>query len=132
MGGSIWIVIFLVGGQELTHATQAVQKTCFEKSLHSNIDVLCPRMSSNSRFMGRRTVVGWVILSLEFTAPFISILTQGSEFKFRFSLPLIVCAMLRLETYDFTVEDFRFFLAIAQVRNALATLTSIGRSLLIL
>ena len=99
------------------HTTQAVQKTCFEKSLHSNMDVLCPRMSSNSRFMGRRIVVGWVNLS--FTAPFISILTQGSELKLRFSLPLIVCAMLRLETYDFTVEDFRFFLAIAQVRMLL-------------
>ena len=114
------------------HTTQAVQNTCLEKSLHPNIDVLCPRMSSKSRFMGRRIVVGWVVLSLEFSAPLIIIFTQGSELKFRLSLPLIVCAMLRLETYDFTVEDFRFFLAIAQVTNALATLTSIGRSLLIL
>ena len=114
------------------HTTHAVQKTCFEKALHPSIDILCPRMSSKSRFMGRQTVVGWVVLSLEFSAPFRSILTQGSEFRFPFSLLLNVCAMLRLETYDFTVDDFKFFLPMAQVTNALATLTSIGRSLLIL
>ena len=66
--------------------------------------------------------------STEFLAPFMANLIQLSELRLGDAVLLTVCAIFKLDSYDFIVLLLRLFLAAAQVTKARANSTLIGSS----
>ena len=105
----------------------AVHNTCFAKSFHCNLLILCPRTISKSMFIGNLLDFGTMSGSVRFFAPFRANFTHASALRLEFFTLLIVCATLRLETYAFIVVLFRCFLVAAHVTKARAWSGLIGK-----
>ena len=109
------------------HTAHADHTICFDNSDQLSSASLRLKISSKCTFIGNLS--GFTLFSKHemFSVPFMAIFTHLSEFRLHEGVLLNVCAMFRLETYDFIVLPFKFLLEADHVTNALAYSTVIGK-----